>query len=130
MRGVHSCSAHLGRSNIPVVTVLAYFFVPKSVLADRWRNIAIALNDPLVALSVFFLIFESAKIGRRSRPPHSCGQRPTLDVRASQREPSTRMKAPKAKINIRQNGEKNSLFRSTVPPTFEFIAAKTDAEGQ
>jgi hypothetical protein len=93
-------------------------------------QIAIALNDPLVALSVLFLIFESAKSGRRSRPPNSCGQRPTLDVRASQREPSTRMKAPKAKTNIRQNGEKNSLFRSTVPPTFEFIAAKTDAEGQ
>jgi hypothetical protein len=46
------------------------------------------------------------------------------------KQPSTRMKAPKAKTNIRQNGEKNSLFRSTVPPTFEFIAAKTDAEGQ
>jgi hypothetical protein len=43
MRGVRSCSAHLGRSNIPVVTVLAYFFVPNSVLADCWRNIAVAL---------------------------------------------------------------------------------------
>jgi hypothetical protein len=38
------------------------------------------------------------------------------------------MKAPNAKTNIRRNGEKISLFRGTVPPTFEFIAAKTDAE--
>lgn len=41
---------------------------------------------------------------------------------------STRMKAPNAKANIRRNSEKISLFRGTVPPTFEFIAAKTDAE--
>lgn len=38
------------------------------------------------------------------------------------------MKAPKAKTNIQRNGEKISLFRRTVPRTFEFIAAKTDAE--
>ena len=44
------------------------------------------------------------------------------------KQPSTRMKAPNAKTNMRQNGAQNSLFRSTVPPTFEFIAAKTDAQ--
>jgi hypothetical protein len=44
------------------------------------------------------------------------------------KQPSMRMKAPKAKTNIRQNGEKISLFRGTVPPTYEFIASKTDAE--
>lgn len=44
------------------------------------------------------------------------------------KQPSMRMKALNAKTSIRQNGEKISLFRSTVPPTFEFIAAKTDTE--
>ena len=44
------------------------------------------------------------------------------------KQPSMRMKAPNAKTNIRRNGEKISPFRSTIPPTFEFIAAKTDAE--
>lgn len=44
------------------------------------------------------------------------------------KQPLTRLKAPNEKTNIRRNGEKISLFRSTVPPTFEFIAAKTDAE--
>jgi len=39
-----------------------------------------------------------------------------------------RIKAPNAKTNIRQNSEKSSLFRGTIAPTFEFIAAKTDAE--
>ena len=44
------------------------------------------------------------------------------------KQPSMRMKAPNTKTNIRRNGEKISLFRSIVPPTFEVIAAKTDAE--
>jgi hypothetical protein len=44
------------------------------------------------------------------------------------KQPSIRMRAPIAKTNIRRNGEKISLFRATVPPTFEFVAAKTDAE--
>jgi hypothetical protein len=44
------------------------------------------------------------------------------------KQPSMRMKAPNTKTNIRRNSEKISPFPSTVPPTFEFIAAKTDAE--
>lgn len=44
------------------------------------------------------------------------------------KQPSMRMKAPSTKTNIRRNSEKISPFPSTVPPTFEFIAAKTDAE--
>jgi hypothetical protein len=48
-------------------------------------------------------------------------QKSTPELRVKQ--PSMRMKAPKAKTNIRQNGEKSSPFRSTIPPTFEFIAA-------
>jgi hypothetical protein len=44
------------------------------------------------------------------------------------KQPSMRMKAPNMKTNIRRNSEKISPFRGTVPPTFEFIAAKTDAE--
>jgi hypothetical protein len=41
---------------------------------------------------------------------------------------STRMKAPNAKTKLRRNSETISPFRSTVPPNFEFIAAKSDAE--
>lgn len=42
--------------------------------------------------------------------------------------PSRHMKAPNAKSNVRQNGENISLFRGSVPPTYEFIASKSDAE--
>jgi hypothetical protein len=38
------------------------------------------------------------------------------------------MKVSHAKTDIRRNGEKISPFRSAVPPTYEFIASKTDAE--
>jgi len=44
------------------------------------------------------------------------------------KQTSTRMKALNAKTDIRRNSEKISLFRGIVPPTFEFISAKTDAE--
>jgi hypothetical protein len=53
-------------------------------------------------------------------------QKSTPEWRRKQR--STRLKAPNAKTNIHRNGEKFSLFRGAVPPTYEFIAAKTDAE--
>ena len=38
------------------------------------------------------------------------------------------MKAAKQKTKVRGNGEIISPFRATVPPTYEFIASKTDAE--
>jgi hypothetical protein len=57
---------------------------------------------------------------------HLLAQKSTAAWRV--KRPSMGIKGPKAKTNIRRNGEKISLFRSTVPPTFEFIAAKTDAE--